>query len=506
MTTKGPRILLIGGTYRALCLLERLLERGECVAAFIGQEGSSERDFCPEILELCSGVGIAARSGHKLGEETVRWLEDRVRPELAIAVGMQTEIPVAIGGNCRLGLVEVLDMFQSDSCPGVVLRQRGQEIMRRELCWPDDPDALGDTYLEMVEVLTGCVERFIDGLESGRGELGARVRFSARDEREGALEALVEHTEPGPETQRLERDLAAYLGADAVFALHSASDGFRVLARGLELDGAGIVCPGVVSSGALAGLRDAGAQPFFADVRPGRLTLDAESAADALDEDTRALLVAHALGQPAELDLLYGLAEERGLELIEDAGCALGARIGDSRLGRSPCACVFRLPLVRGASAGLLTLPAGLVERFTPLVEGLRIGDGAATLGRAALERADDRTAVQRAHASAYSSELSRYDAFTVPPTPEDALPTYTGYLLGLTRFARTTAEDLRKLLAEKGIETRRLQLPLGDRDLAGLPVADQARANGMLLPVHAELTEEQRDVVLDAIFGFAIG
>ena len=62
MSQFGPRILLIGGTYRALCVLERLLERGQRVVAFIGQEGGGERDFCPEILELCDRHQIAARS------------------------------------------------------------------------------------------------------------------------------------------------------------------------------------------------------------------------------------------------------------------------------------------------------------------------------------------------------------------------------------------------------------------------------------------------------------
>ena len=45
MNRKGPRILLIGGTYRALCVLEHLLERGERVVAFLGQEREEERDF-----------------------------------------------------------------------------------------------------------------------------------------------------------------------------------------------------------------------------------------------------------------------------------------------------------------------------------------------------------------------------------------------------------------------------------------------------------------------------
>src|SRR5215510_15181980 len=120
MGRNGPRILVIGGTYRAVSVLERLLERGERVVAFIGLEGGGERDFCPEILELCDRAGVPARSGHKLGEEVVRWLEDRIRPDLAIALGVSAEVPLSIGGNCRLGLVELSDSFTSDR-PAIVL-------------------------------------------------------------------------------------------------------------------------------------------------------------------------------------------------------------------------------------------------------------------------------------------------------------------------------------------------------------------------------------------------
>ena len=133
MNRVGPRILLIGGTYRALCVLERLLERGYRVAAFIGIEGGLERDFCPEILEICDRNSIPARSGHKLGEEIVRWLEDRIRPELSISVGVSAEVPVAVGGNCRLGLIEATDLLASPDCPGVTLRQRGKVVSVVEL-------------------------------------------------------------------------------------------------------------------------------------------------------------------------------------------------------------------------------------------------------------------------------------------------------------------------------------------------------------------------------------
>ena len=510
MNHTGPRILLIGGTYRALCMLERLLERGDRVVAFIGVEGGGERDFCPEILEICDRASIPARSGHKLGEEIVRWLEDRIRPELAIALGVNTEIPLSIGGNCRLGLLEAVDFFSSDSCPGLALRQRGRNVMTRKLPPADEEDDVGEVYLHMIDELVGCVEDYLDQLRPSNPLVRVNVPFEAGRNPAAELHDVVNRSEPGEETDRLERAVAEYVGAEHVFALRSAADAFRLLTETLELeDGDEVICPGLLSSAATGGLGETRAKPILVDVHPDRLTLDPERAREAIGERTRALLISHPLGQPAELDRLYALAGERGLEVIEDGGDSLGARFGDSRLGRAPCACIFRVPLGGQPSCdqvALVTLPDELARRFRRRAGELRIGNGLASMALRELEIQDDRIAARRAVASEYSAQLARYDAFRVPPTPEEALSVYAGYLLRLTRFARTSADDLHKLLLDGGIETRRLTLPIAERELAVLPAADGAVATGLLLPVESELEDVQRERLLDAIFGYAIG
>ena len=493
MNHTGPRILLIGGTYRALCMLERLLERGDRVVAFIGVEGGGERDFCPEILEVCDRASIPARSGHKLGEEIVRWLEDRIRPELAIALGVNTEIPLSIGGNCRLGLLEAIDFFSSDSCPGLILRQRGRDVITR-----------------MIDELIGCVEEYLDQVRPSNPLVAVSVPFEAGRNPAAELHAVVSISEPGAQTDRLERAVAEYVGAEHVFALRSATDAFRLLTETLELEeGDEVICPGLLSDAATGGLEGTHAKPVLVDVHPDRLTLDPERAREAIGPRTRGLLISHPLGQPAELDRLYALAEERGLEVMEDGGDTLGARFGDSRLGRAPCACVFRMPVGGRTSCdqvALVTLPGQLANRFRSRAASLRIGEGLASLALRELESQDDRIAARRAVATEYSAQLVRYDAFRVPPTPEEALSVYAGYLLRLTRFARTSADDLHKLLLDGGIETRRLRLPVAERGLAVLPATDGAIATGLLLPIEFDLEDIQQERLLDAIFGYAIG
>ena len=510
MNGVGPRIILIGGTYRGLCVLERLLERGERVVAFIGQEGGGERDFCPEILEMCDRHSIPARSAHKLGEEIVRWLEDRIRPDLAIAVGIDMEIPVAVGGNTRLGLLEVLDRSRDAADPRVVLRQRGQEVLSRPLAPPSDADDPEDSELWAVEEMLEAIDEYLSRLPAASRASEYAVRYNAAGPADDILEALARTDQPGENTAQLEQEAALYLGADTVLALSSTAQAFALLGEALGFsEGDEVLCPGIGSKGAIDALRARGVTLVFADVEPGSLTLDPDGLLDGIGPRTRALLVAHPFGQPADLAGLYACAGEAGLEVIEDASAALGARFEKSRIGRSPCTAVFRLPLGSGdlgLEPVLLSLSPALAERCAAFPAQLRLRDGAAELARAALAGWDDEIAARRAVARTYSSELGRYDAFRVPPTPEERLPTYASFVLGVTRHSRASAEDLHKLRAEAGIETRRLVPAVAGRELGELPAVDQARASSLLLPVHPGLDEAQLDHVLDTLFGYAIG
>ena len=509
MDATRPRIILIGGTYRALCVLERLLERGERVVAFIGQEGGGERDFCPEILEICDRNAIPARSAQKLGEEIVRWLEDRIRPDLAIAVGASMEIPLAVGGNTRLGLIEVTDCLANETCTGVALHQRGQQIMARELPQLAEQEDPGDGYLLVMDQVVELLDEFLDRLPHATREKRVRIPFDPRPFDPAGLGRVTERPGPGPETDALEREVAKYVDAEAVVALRSTADAFELLAEALELgEDDRVICPGVVSGTLISTLQSRAVLIEFADVEPRTLTLDPESVAERA-ADARALVISHAFGQPAALDQLYPIAEAHGLEVIEDGGASLGARFEQSRLGRAPCTTVFRLPVGAGDGGGdavLLTLAPGLAERVLPAARGRRLGDGAAAIARRALAAQDDALAARQRNALAYSSELSRYDAFRVPATPDQRLPAYAAYALSVTRFARTSADDLHKLLAESGIETRRVSVPPGHRDLTSLPVTEQARLSTLLLPVHGDLDPAHIAQILDEIFGFAIG
>jgi len=302
-----------------------------------------------------------------------------------------------------------------------------------------------------------------------------------------------------------------------VLALDSPADAFAALASALRLgEGDQVICPAYCSKVAVAALRACGAEPIFVDLEPSTLALDTGRLAGAITTATRAILVSHPFGRAAAIDRVYPLAEARGLEVIEDAGHSLGARFDSSRIGRSPCTAVFQVPVPGQAlDAALVAGPQSLIEAIgslgpeeeaerSPSIPALAPARAGATLDRITDWDGELESRLQIGHA--YTEQLARYDAFRIPSSAPERPTTYAGYALSLTRFARTSADDLQRLLLEGGVESQRPAMPARERDLADLPVAESARHNTIVLPAHSELSEDDLQLVLDLLFDYAIG
>ena len=77
----------------------------------------------------------------------------------------------------------------------------------------------------------------------------------------------------------------------------------------------------------------AGANPVFADVDLNSQNITAQSIAAVLTPNTKAIIVVHLAGMPAEMDDIMALAQEHGLYVIEDCAQAHGARYKDKAVG-----------------------------------------------------------------------------------------------------------------------------------------------------------------------------
>jgi perosamine synthetase len=102
-----------------------------------------------------------------------------------------------------------------------------------------------------------------------------------------------------------------------------------------------------------------GAVPVFADVDPETGNLDPTSVAAAIGPKTKAILVVHYAGFPADMAAMRQLADQNGVALIEDAAHALGARCAGAVIGAIGDFGIFSLQAIKHMTTidgGVLTM------------------------------------------------------------------------------------------------------------------------------------------------------
>lgn len=123
----------------------------------------------------------------------------------------------------------------------------------------------------------------------------------------------------GPETEAFEHELAAWAGATGAVAVSSGAGALQLTLAALGV-GAGdeVIVPAFTAVPTASAVCALGATPVFADVDPLTAAIDPAAVEAARTEHTRAVIVVHLYGRPAELP-------DTDLPIVEDAAQAMGA-------------------------------------------------------------------------------------------------------------------------------------------------------------------------------------
>jgi perosamine synthetase len=334
----------------------------------------------------------------------------------------------------------------------------------------------------------------------------------------------------GPMGERFERALAEWLGVEDAVAVSNGTAGLHLGVRALGWGKGDEVLTSPFSFVASANcLLYEGARPVFCDVDPQTLDLDPAAAAAALGERTVGILPVHIFGYPAAMAALEELAAANGLGVLEDACEALGAVDGDGRrVGARGNLAIFAFY----ANKQMTTGEGGMVVPSSPQVAarlrsernqgraadmgwldhgGLgfnyRLGDLAAALGVAQVEKLDSLLERRAALAAAYAERLAAVDGVEAPSAGRgEELRSWFVYPIRLAAEADRDATISR--LAERGVASK-AYLPcihlfphlreLGYRE-GQFPVAEEASSRSLALPFFPSMTDAQVDRVCEAL------
>ncbi|HMD49196.1 MAG TPA: aminotransferase class I/II-fold pyridoxal phosphate-dependent enzyme, partial [Bryobacteraceae bacterium] len=138
----------------------------------------------------------------------------------------------------------------------------------------------------------------------------------------------------GSETAAFEEEFAAYCDTAYAIGVNSGTSALHLalLASGIGPGDEVITVPFTFFA-TVATIGYVGATPVYVDVHPETFNIDVTQIEAAITERTRAILVVHLYGQPADMDPIADIARRHNLIVIEDAAQAHGAEYKGRRIG-----------------------------------------------------------------------------------------------------------------------------------------------------------------------------
>jgi len=260
----------------------------------------------------------------------------------------------------------------------------------------------------------------------------------------------------------LQREWAAYVGVRHCIALNSGTAALHaaVAAAGVQ-PGDEVIVPALTFLASASSVVHHQGIPVFADIDPDTFTLDPDEFEARITPRTRAVIVVHLHGLPADLGPILDVAARHGVVVIEDAAQAHGAEYKGRRVGGIGHIGAFSIMagknLATAGEGGLFTTndpglrdKADMVKMFGERVsrEGER-DFNALTMGwnyrpssvlaafvRSQLTRLDDYTAVVQENAGYLSSRLAELPGLVPPVVPPDRTHVYHHFRLKLDPLA----------------------------------------------------------------------
>jgi len=274
-----------------------------------------------------------------------------------------------------------------------------------------------------------------------------------------------------------------------------------------------------------------GATPVLVDVDPETWCMDPALIEERITPRTRAIMVVHMYGHPADMDAVMAVAHRHGLAVIEDCAQAHGAEVNGRRVGSIGHIGTFSFygnKIITTGEGGMVVTSDEAIARRAALLRdqafekerfvhrhvgyNYRMTNIQAAIGLAQCEKLDHKVARKIEIAGIYRSLLEDCPDVQLPVCRPWAKNVYWMFgLLLKPSFGRGVAE-VREMLRDAGVDTRGFFVPMnqqpvfqGDHprwpDLRGsYPVSEHLGACGFYLPSGGGIPREAQTQVVETL------
>ena len=399
------------------------------------------------------------------------------------------------------------------------------------------------------------------------------VRYAGRVFDEKELVALVDSSldfwlTEGRYSESFAEKLSDFLGIENVLLVNSGSSANLIALSALTSKKLGKkrLVPGheviTVAAGfpaTVTPILQNGLVPVFVDVELPGYNIDVKALEKAVSPKTRAIFLAHTLGNPFNVDAVLKLVKEHDLWFIEDNCDALGSRYKGKYTGTfghiATCSFYPAHHITTGEGGAVLTnneqlaqiirsfrdwgrdcycvggenntcgkrftqqfgtLPVGYDHKYvySEIGYNLKMTDMQAAIGSAQMDKLEMFGEKRRANFKRYQEIFSAYSKFfLLPEATADADPSWFTYILSVKEDAPFTRNELVTFLNERRIETRNIfagnilrQPAFIDKPCrveGKLPVTDFIMNNTFFLGTYPGMTEEMFSYVADCVAEF---
>ena len=311
----------------------------------------------------------------------------------------------------------------------------------------------------------------------------------------------------GPRVLEFENNFSSLVGERECVAVNSGTSALHVALLSLGIGkGDEVIVPSFTFAATANSVALTGAKPVFVDIDPKTYNIDPSKIESAVSKKTRAIMVVHLYGLPADMKLIKKIALRRNLLLIEDAAQAHMAEINGEKVGTFGDAAAFSFYPTKNMTSGeggMVVLKAadtakqarllrnqGMAVRYQNEIVGfnLRMTDIHAAIGIEQLKKLRKWTEKRQLNANQLNSEITEVNT---PFVPNGFSHVYHQYTVRI----ESQRDKFSELLTSMGIgnsvyyPTEVHNLPSFKSDLH-LDETHKATQQVLSLPIHPRLSK----------------
>ena len=306
----------------------------------------------------------------------------------------------------------------------------------------------------------------------------------------------------GVATNDFVKKMSSYIGVRGGVATCSGTAAIHLALCTLDVsEGDEVIIPSYVCNSLLHAIYLAKATPRIVDVEERNYNISPDEVEQAVNIKTKAIIVPHMFGKPANLDELMDL----GIPIIEDCAQAIGAYYKNRRVGSIGDLSIFSFGALKMLTSGeggmALSKSREMVEKMQLLkntqFEGYRMSDIQAALGYNQLQKLDDFIKRRKKIANIYYDILSDY---------EHLLPEKENHIF--YRFIIKTKGNIQKYIEEALKYRIIIRQPIAPESLHQqlnlnrnkYPVTEELMKTLISIPIYPSLSESNAIYIASSI------